>query len=122
MRVRQISAVAGMLLGGIGCMKTDRVVAVQMDMKMDGGGDIALVNVAPVDVALAADAWVWRPFSTPTQVRKPGADTTDAHSPTLVGYDELEMYLSCEEAGGTTFTSVPARGPQSMRRGTRPSW
>jgi hypothetical protein len=108
MRVRQIGAVAGVLLGGIGCMKTDRVVAVQMDMNMDGGedvalGDVALGDVALGDVALGDDAWVWRPFSTPTPVTGLVSNTTDAHGPSLVGDDELEIYLACEELGGTTF-------------------
>jgi len=103
MRVRQIGAAAGILLGGIGCMKTDRVVAVQIGMDMDAGEDVTLADVALADVALGADAWVWRPFSTPTPVANLVADTTDAHGPSLVGVDELELYISCEESGATTF-------------------
>jgi hypothetical protein len=103
MRVRQIGAVAGMLLGGIGCMKTDRVVAAQMDMAMDGGGDVALGDVALGDVAPGDVAPGWRPFSTPTVVAGLVSETTDAHGPSLVGDDELEIYLSCEELGAATF-------------------
>jgi len=39
---RHIGAVAGILLGGIGCMKADRLVAVQNDVfEMDAGEDAA---------------------------------------------------------------------------------
>jgi hypothetical protein len=108
MRVRRIGTVVGVLLGAIGCMKTDRVVAVQMDMNMDGGWDIALGDVALEDIALGdialgdialGDAALgWRPFSTPTAVTGLVADTTDCQCPTLTA-DELELYFSCARQG-----------------------
>ena len=78
---RQIGALAVMLLGGIGCMKADRVVAVQMD-GIDGGG--------------------WRPFSAPTEVAGLVDGTTDVHGASLTG-DELEIYLSCARLGEASF-------------------
>ena len=70
---RQIGAVAGILLGAIGCMKADRVVADQ-----------------------------WLPFSTPTPVAGLVSDTTDAHGPSLTK-DELEIYLSCLRQGEASY-------------------
>ncbi|HXN45572.1 MAG TPA: hypothetical protein VN893_02965 [Bryobacteraceae bacterium] len=70
---RQIGAVAGIILGAIGCMKADRVVADQ-----------------------------WLPFSAPTLVTGLVSDTTGARGPSLTG-DELELYLSCQQAGETDF-------------------
>ena len=89
-------------------MKPDRVVAVQRDVEIDGGGDVALGDVALGDAALGdlalGDAAPgWRPFSAPTPVTGLVSDTSDAHGPSLVGDDELEIYLACEELGGTTF-------------------
>jgi hypothetical protein len=76
---RHIGALAGILLGGIGCMKADRVVAVQMAVQMDGGGDAARVGT---------------PFSAPTPITGLAADTTDFHRASLTG-DETEIYFSC---------------------------
>ncbi|MGB8293819.1 MAG: hypothetical protein WCG85_00170 [Polyangia bacterium] len=90
MKGRHIGAVAGMLLGGIGCMKADRLVAVQNDVvEMDGGEDAA---------------WGRGPFSTPTVVTGlAAADTdTDIHGTTLTK-DELEIYFACERQGEATF-------------------
>ena len=56
MKSRQIEAVAVMLLGGIGCMKADRVVADQMGIDMDAGE--------------------WPAFSAPTLVTGPTSDDT----------------------------------------------
>jgi dipeptidyl aminopeptidase/acylaminoacyl peptidase len=85
---RHISAVAGMLLGGIGCMKADRLVAVQNDVvEMDGGEDAA---------------WGRGPFSAPTMVTLLPNNTTDIHGTSLT-QDELEIYFSCERQGEATF-------------------
>jgi Tol biopolymer transport system component len=87
---RHIGAVAGTLLAGIGCMKADRLVAVQNDaVQMDGGGDASLV--------------VGTPFFAPTPVIGLVADTTtDAHGPSLTG-DELQIYFSCVRQGEATY-------------------
>jgi hypothetical protein len=70
---RQIGTVAGILLGTMGCMKADRVVADQ-----------------------------WLPFSAPTLVTGLVSDTTGARGPSLTS-DELEIYLSCQQAGESDF-------------------
>jgi hypothetical protein len=75
---RQIGAVAAILLGGIGCMKADRVVAVQ------------------------PDGLAWRPFSAPTVVAGLVGDTTDVHGTSLTG-DETEIYLACALLGEASF-------------------
>jgi hypothetical protein len=80
---RQIGAVAGVLLAGIGCMKADRVVAIQTD-GIDGG--------VPV----------WRPFAAPTAVAGLVAATTDVHRASLTS-DELEIYFSCLLLGEANF-------------------
>ncbi|MGB8299171.1 MAG: hypothetical protein WCG85_27380 [Polyangia bacterium] len=83
MKGRQIEAVAVMLLGGIGCMKADRVVAIQMAVQTDAGGD---------------EAAEWAPFSAPTLVSGLTSDYIYEHHPSLTG-DELEIYFSSSETG-----------------------
>ena len=76
---RQIGTVATILLGGIGCMKADRLVAVQTE--------------------------AWRPFSTPTVVAGLVSGTTDVpdvHGASLTG-DEKEIYLACAKVGEASF-------------------
>jgi hypothetical protein len=73
---RQIGTVATILLGGIGCMKADRLVAVQIE--------------------------AWRPFSTPTVVAGLVADTTGVKGASLTG-DEKEIYLACAKLGEASF-------------------
>ena len=100
---RQIGAVAGILLGGVACMKTNRVVAVQMAMEIDGGGDIAGGGFATTDVAGADAALGWAPFAPPVLVTGLVSDnTTDIHGPSLTG-DELEIYVACQRKGESNF-------------------
>lgn len=91
---RHIGAVAGILLAGIGCMKADRLVAVQNDaVQMDGGGHIAGGDTPSV----------WHPFSEPTLVPGLGvAADTDVHGTSLT-QDELELYFSCQRKGESNF-------------------
>jgi hypothetical protein len=85
---RHIGAVAGILLGGIGCMKADRLVAVQNDVfEMDAGEDAA---------------WGRGPFSAPTVVTLLPNNTTDIHGSSLT-QDELEIYFSCAALGEASF-------------------
>jgi len=85
---RHIGTVAGILLGGIGCMKADRLVADQNDVfEMDGGEDAA---------------WGRGPFSTPTVVTLLPNNTTDIHGTSLT-QDELEIYFSCAAQGEASF-------------------
>jgi hypothetical protein len=85
---RHIGTVAGILLGGIGCMKADRLVAVQNDVvEMDGGEDAA---------------WGRGPFSAPTVVTLLANNTTDIHGTSLT-QDELEIYFSCAGQGEASF-------------------
>ncbi len=100
MKSRQIEAVAVMLLGGIGCMKADRVVAVQMGIDMDAGE--------------------WPAFSAPTLVTGLTSDDTYEHHPSLTD-DELEIYFSSSETGAnfqiwssTRTTSNAAWNPASI--------
>ena len=64
-----MAALVATLLAGLGCMETDRVLAVQLD-------------------AFAA-------FSAPTLVGGLRADTMDVHDPSLTA-DELEIYISSD--------------------------
>ena len=85
---RHIGTVAGILLAGIGCMKADRLVAIQDDaVEMDGGEDAA---------------WGRGPFSAPTVVTGLAAADTDVHGTTLTK-DELEIYFACARQGEATF-------------------
>ena len=71
-RELQTAALTGMLFGAMGCMETDRVIAVQLD--------------------------AFPPFSSPTLVTGLRGDTIDVHDPSLTG-DELEIYLSSDTNG-----------------------
>jgi hypothetical protein len=104
---RQIGAVAAIFLAGIGCMKADRLVAVQIDvvqadalpLEMDGGGDVAGADIVGADSRVGSG-----PFSAATPITglfSPTA-TIDIHGPSLTK-DELELYFSCEELGATSF-------------------
>ena len=114
---RQIGAAAAILLGGLGCMKADRLVAVQMSviqadalpMEIDAGVDVAIVDVAIVDVAVVdvavVDAAVGvGPFLAPTEITGLVSDpnTTDIHGASLT-QDELEIYFSCQMKGESNF-------------------
>ena len=93
---RHIGAVAGILLGGIACMKADRLVAVQNDVvEMDGG------DVVQMDGGEDA-AWGRGPFSTATVVTGLVAADTDVHGTSLTE-DELEIYFSCARKGEASF-------------------
>ena len=75
----QTAALTGILFGWIGCMKAERLVAVQLDGGEDVGGTLP-------------------PFSTPAVVTGLRGDTIDLHDPSLT-QDELEIYLSSETNG-----------------------
>ncbi|HJX64321.1 MAG TPA: hypothetical protein VJ860_10280 [Polyangia bacterium] len=106
---RQIGAVAGIVLGAIGCMKADRVVAVQNDVvQMDGGDDAA---------------WGRGPFSAPTVVAGLAAADTDVHGASLT-QDELEIYFSCARKGEASFhiwTSTRASRDAKWNTATMPN-
>jgi len=71
-RELQTAALTGMLFGSMGCMETDRVIAVQLD-------------AFPL-------------FSSPTLVTGLRSDTIDVHDPSLT-QDELEIYISSDTSG-----------------------
>jgi hypothetical protein len=106
---RQIGATAGIVLGAVGCMKADRLVAVQNDVvQMDGGEDAA---------------WGRGPFSTPTVVTGLAAADTDVHGTSLT-QDELEIYFSCARKGEASFhiwTSTRASRDAAWNTATMPN-
>jgi hypothetical protein len=71
-RELQTAALTGMLFGSMGCMETDRVIAVQLD--------------------------AFPAFSPPTLVTGLRSDTIDVHDPSLT-QDELEIYISSDTNG-----------------------
>jgi dipeptidyl aminopeptidase/acylaminoacyl peptidase len=93
---RKIGALAGIVLGGLGCMKEDRLVAVQNDVVQMDGGDV--VQMDGGDDA----AWGRGPFSAPTVVTLFDSNTTDIHGTSLTP-DELEIYFSCARQGEASF-------------------
>jgi hypothetical protein len=100
---RQLGAVAAIFFGGVGCMKADRLVAVQIDTvptdalqpEIDGGGDAA---------------WGRGPFSAPTPIVGLVSETTDVHGASLTK-DELEIYFACQLKGDPTFHIWSATRP-----------
>jgi WD40-like Beta Propeller Repeat len=128
---RQIGAAAAILLGGLGCMKADRLVAVQLNVvqadalpiEIDGGVDVAVVDAAIVDVAVAdvaiVDAAVGvGPFRAPTEITGLVSDptTTDIHGASLT-QDELEIYFACQLKGESNFHIW-----RSTRTASDPAW
>jgi hypothetical protein len=133
---RKIGAAAAILLGGIGCMKADRLVAVQMNvvqadalpMEIDAGVDVAsvdvaivdaaIVDVAVVDVAVVDAAVGVGPFRAPTEITGLVSDptTTDIHGASLT-QDELEIYFSCQMKGESNFHIW-----RSTRTASDPAW
>jgi hypothetical protein len=112
---RQIGAAAAILIGGIGCMKADRLVAVQLDVVQvrcardadrwgRGRGCRGLVDVAGVDVAVVDAAVGVGPFLAPTEITGLVSDptTTDIHGASLT-QDELEIYFACQMKGESNF-------------------
>jgi Tol biopolymer transport system component len=86
---RPIAALAGIVLAGIGCMKADRLVAVQLDASSR-----------------------WAPFSAPTLATGLVSVLTNVHGPSMPA-DEQEIFLSVDlgsvsGTGADIYTSTRA--------------
>jgi hypothetical protein len=111
---RNIGAVAAILLGGLGCMKTDRWVADQIDSGIDvsvswdlaspdlPGPDLPGPDLPGPDLPGPDAAPEFGPFSAPIAITTLASPTTDVHGPSLTD-DQLELFVACEEQGATTF-------------------